>query len=321
MGGRVERTGWSMCAGVELATTVVACFGLAGIFHPALVLDRRPRLVILVALVPFALLSPAWISADQPFLRFLGAVCAVVVIMKLYDVHLGAHRGDVPDWRTFLVFLPNLASVVLRKLDDEPRPGREEDLIRLSKASLAACAAILGMVGVFQVDWRAYPFAVEHCVKVLGAFLILVPTTAAAASGLRLLGQRVREPMDNPFLSSTPADFWRRYNRPVTQFLYEDVFRPVGGRRSPIRATLVTFAVSGVLHEYIFDLSVRRIQGYQLAFFLIQGLAVAATMRLRPRGWRTFPWIVGTLAFNLTTGTLFFASVNEILPFYVARTS
>ena len=38
--------------------------------------------------------------------------------------------------------------------------------------------------------------------------------------------------------------------------LHEDVFKPLGGLRSPVRATLGTFAVSAVLHEFIFWIAV-----------------------------------------------------------------
>jgi hypothetical protein len=99
----------------------------------------------------------------------------------------------------------------------------------------------------------------------------------------------------------------------------DDVFRTLGELRAPVRATLGTFAVSAALHEYLFDLAVGRVQGYQAAFFLVQGLAVAATRKARPRGWQAAPWVAGTVAFNLATSALFFASLDEVVPFYARR--
>ena len=57
-------------------------------------------------------------------------------------------------------------------------------------------------------------------------------------------------------------------------------------------------------------------RGYQTAFFLLQGVAVAATWRVRPKGWRTVPWRLGTLAFNLASSVLFFASIHGLVAFY-----
>jgi hypothetical protein len=86
-----------------------------------------------------------------------------------------------------------------------------------------------------------------------------------------------------------------------------------------VRAALATFLVSAIIHEYVFDIAVGRVQGYQTAFFVIQGIAAAATLRVKPAGWAALPWVAGTFAFNLVTSVLFFASVGEVLPFYARR--
>jgi len=55
---------------------------------------------------------------------------------------------------------------------------------------------------------------------------------------------------------------------------------------------------------------------YQTAFFLLQGVAVVGTARVNTSGWRAVPWTVGTLAFNLASSVLFFASIHGLVPFY-----
>jgi D-alanyl-lipoteichoic acid acyltransferase DltB (MBOAT superfamily) len=127
--------------------------------------------------------------------------------------------------------------------------------------------------------------------------------------------------MDHPYLAGTPADFWRRYNRNMQQFFLEDVFIPMGASRRPLVGILFVFAVSGLLHELVFGIASGRVQGFQMAFFLIQGLAVAATARIRPRGSRAVAWAIGTLVFVLITSTLFFASMQGVVPFYSPRPS
>jgi hypothetical protein len=102
--------------------------------------------------------------------------------------------------------------------------------------------------------------------------------------------------MDAPYLASSPAEFWRRYNRPVHQFFGDDVYRPVGGVRNPVLGVLAVFAASAVIHEYVFLPAIGCIQGYQTAFFLVQGLGVLATRKARPGG--VLP-ILATLVFHL----------------------
>jgi hypothetical protein len=302
---------------IALAASVA--FIAAVVFYPTLGLDRARRRAVLVLLWTSILLTPLLIPPSRPFLRLLASVLAAALSVKLFDLHVGADRGNRPDLRTFLLFLPNLASVVLRKLDAEPRPGRSEGLVRLARAGLGAMIGTALLIATFLVDWRRVPFAVEHCTKVIAFFLALFPATGAAVGLGRLLGGKARDPMDNPFVARTPADFWRRYNRPAQQFFHEDLFRPLGGLHSPIRATLATFAISALIHEYVFDIAVGRIQGYQTGFFLVQGLAVVATLGVKPKGWRAVPWGVGTWGFNLASSVLFIASVNEVVSFYSGR--
>jgi hypothetical protein len=79
---------------------------------------------------------------------------------------------------------------------------------------------------------------------------------------------------------------------------------------------MLVFLLSAVLHEYVFGIATGRLQGFQTAFFLIQGLAVASTARMRPRGWKIVPWALGTGIFMLLSSTLFFASMQGVVPFY-----
>jgi hypothetical protein len=54
-------------------------------------------------------------------------------------------------------------------------------------------------------------------------------------------------------------------------------------------------------------------------FFLLQGLAVMATLRRRPVGPSRIAWTLATLVFIIVTTVLFGLSVNEVVPIYDAR--
>ena len=286
-------------------------------FFPALRATSRVRRLGLIVAAAFILATPWMIPPGARLLRCLAAILAVVLSIKLYDLHLGAARGVRPSLLEFLAFLPNIYSLVHRKLHAEVRPPHVLELRRAALAAFAGGTAAVVFLATFKTDWARYNFATEHAVKVVTFFLALVPLANFGASVWRLAGGRGRDFMDNPFAARTPADFWRRYNRPVHQFLEHDVFTPAGGRRSPFRAAVAAFVVSALIHEYVFFAPVGRVQGYQTAFFLVQGLAVAITLRLHPRGVAAAASIAATFAFNVLTGVLFFASVDEVLPLYV----
>jgi hypothetical protein len=248
--------------------------------------------------------------------RFLASVCSLLIWMKTYDLHVDARQAAGPGWRQLLAFLPNWGSMVLRKLEAEPRPPRRENLIRLAIALTGSGAGAAILRWLFQLDWSARSFAIEHGAKAVGLFVMLTPASWVATSAWRLARGKTKNFMNAPLLARTPADFWRRYNRPVQQFFFEDIFKRIGGVRSPVRATLLTFTISGLVHEYVFGIATGRVRGYQMIFFLIHGCAVAATLRVKPRGWQVVPWISGTFAFNLASSILFFANLNDVVPFY-----
>jgi hypothetical protein len=295
---------------------VTAAFLASAAFFLALGYGRRVRLVVLLGLGAPIALSPLLIPAKPPSLRFLASVASAALLVKVCDLHIGAYRGSKPTLRTFFMFLLNPFSVVLRRLDGERRPTARANLVDLAQAMIGLVIGGAALIWLFRFDWDGWPFALEHSAKVVGLYLALPPAAGAAVAAWRLLGGPARDGMDRPFLARTPADFWRRYNRPMQQFFHEDVFKPVGGARSPIRATLIVFAVSAIIHEYVFGIAIGRVQGYQTVFFMAQGCAVVATMRIRPKQANVIPWVVGTFLFNLASSVLFFASMNGVVRFY-----
>jgi hypothetical protein len=301
---------------IELGPAVAIAGGCASVAFPCLALPGRRRARLLLALSVLIAASPALVQSDAKLARFAAALVAVVMLVKLYDLHVSAERNDRLSFGAHIVWLLNWFSIVHRKVDAEPRPPRAEDGRRLLVAASGCLGGSLLLVWAFRVEWFGVPFLVEHSTKTLALFLALVPGASALCAAARLLGGRAREYMDNPFIARTPAEFWRRYNRVAQQFFYEDIFQRLGGLRRPVQSTLTTFAVSALVHEYLMSIAAGRIQGYQTAFFLIHGAAVAATWRIRPTGPIALAWIAATLAFNLVSSVLFFASVNELFPFY-----
>jgi len=117
-------------------------------------------------------------------------------------------------------------------------------------------------------------------------------------------------------LARTPAAFWRRFNVPMQRFFNERIFKPMGGRQKPICASLVVFVISGIIHEYVFGIALCRVQGWQMAFFILQWCAVVMTIRIKPQAGRVVPWMMATLIFNILSGVVVFSSVNGLVPFY-----
>jgi len=299
---------WLAIAIVSALVSSVATWLLLGWPRPG-----RDRWMMVALLVVAA--APLWVPRSDYAYRVPAALVAVAMLVKLYDLHVS--DGMRPPLRQFLPYLFNVFLLVYRKRDEkEGKPDREKDLRALALAMAKAALALPLCILAFWYSWRGVPLLIEHATKVIAVFLFIEPGCALVAALWRLSGRTTREFMRAPLLASTPADFWRRYNRPVQQFFHDDLFVPWGGRRAPLRLTFVTFVVSALIHEYVFGIILGRVLGFQTAFFLLQGVAATATLRLRPRcAWQ---WIAraATLAFNIVTSVLFFANLNQVLPFY-----
>lgn len=95
-----------------------------------------------------------------------------------------------------------------------------------------------------------------------------------------------------------------------------DVFKPLMGLMSPIPAILLTFAVSGLAHEYAVSIALGRFTGYMLFFFLLNGLASAVTWRLKLSGVDKFLGVTLTFVFLVIASVFFLIPVNEGISFY-----
>ncbi len=287
------------------------------VFYGALRLGPRAQTVMWVVFSGAISLAPCLVPLNAKPLRFLDGVAAVCLLWKLYDAHRDPASALAIGIGRWLLYLPNWFWFVLRRVP-RPRPAasdwrRVAIYAPLMLASVTLCCALL------RVNWSHLPFAIEHIVKVLAFIFAMICIGQTFAALYRQFAGPALDPFDHPFAARTPADFWRRWNQPFREFFHQYVFRPLGGMRHPIRAMLAVFALSGLMHEYVYGVATGRVQGWQMLFFMLQGCAAVATGRIRPKGPAVPIWWAATLAFNLATAALFFRSVNGVIPFYQRR--
>ncbi len=298
---------------------VVVAYVAALAFFPAAYLPGPFRALAWLLCSIVVALSPCLVPLGSSVWRCVSTLVAIGLLTKLYDLF---RSGDLALRRGiwfYLAWLANFFWLVLRR--NPPTIARREDWGRLPLATIRSAACLAVLVAMFSLDWSYMPFAIEHCVKVIVTYATVVSFVQLGAVAYRLSGGAALDPMLSPASAPTPAEFWRRWNRPAQQLLEAYAFRPAGGLHYPVRATLVTFAISAAIHEYVFGIATGRLQGWQAVFFLIQGVAVAASIRFRPTGWRFALSQFLTVTFNLASSLFFFQSVNSVLPFYSTRSS
>ena len=245
--------------------------------------------------------------------------CVALFTPKLLDALSAPAHWHGRSWREWIAYLPTPCVLVHRGREGlaVAPPGRTPARL-LTRAAVQIAMGGLLLAWAMRADFKHSSFWLEHGVKLLAAYLVGFDGTFLLLEGImRGLGVAVIDQTRDPALATTPADFWRRYNREAGRFFYANVFKPIGGLRHPRGAIVVTFLVNGALHEYLAWILVGSIQGYQMTFFALHGLATAITFDLRPRG--ALARAVGlavTLVFVYLTSVLFFASVSQFFPWY-----
>lgn len=266
--------------------------------------------IIALCLVLFAL---PWLCPWTPVVprAVVALTCVGLLLPKLIDACLVADQWrSSPLWQ-WLIFLPHSFRLIHRPDWRFPDPGIRHGAWLLLRGSIEILAGALLLRWALERDLGATSFWLDHAIKLSAAYLLGFDGGFVFLCGLaRVLGIKVIDFSRHPILATTPADFWRRYNREAGRLLYEDLFKPLGGLRRPRRTIMLTFLMNGLFHEYLAWVVVGAAMGYQIAFFALHGLATAATFHLRPRGAAAVVGTLLTILFLFTTSILFFASIG-----------
>lgn len=134
-------------------------------------------------------------------------------------------------------------------------------------------------------------------------------------------GVMVRPLMNNPIAATSLAEFWgRRWNTGFHDLVLANLFRPLVVRTNTAIATLLTFTVSGLIHELVISVPAGAGCGWPTLYFVLQGCGALlersnAGKRLGlGRGMRG--WFFALLIAAIPVGLLFHPPFihNVILP-------
>jgi len=145
------------------------------------------------------------------------------------------------------------------------------------KIAVVAIARILvGISLLFAIARRAHDPILTGWIGMVGMILILhFGLFALLNAGWRALRVDARPIMEQPLRSTSVAEFWgRRWNGAFNDLALGLVFRPIARRGGVAVATLIAFAVSGLIHELVISLPTGAGYGLPTSYFLLQGLAV-----------------------------------------------
>jgi hypothetical protein len=315
---------WTNALG-HFAAAVVAAYAIAALAPVlATLLPRSARRWMGWALLPAIEACILLIPPERVGFRAGAAYLVNEVAFKVVDWFGRERRPGLREYFRFLIPFPTLAVVFpyhKRRLAMPDDPWRH--LVALILGPLVVAASITLLLVAKHVEVLRTNFALDHTVK----FLLFIPTVEAISRMLfaleRLAGFDTSPIIRNAFLSRTPAEFWRRYNVRVHDWMLRNVYASAGGRRAPVRGVVAVFLVSAALHEVMFGIATSRFDGSQFLFFLLQIPAVLLSGPLERFADRAgAPGRIlahtATIVFFAVTSVLFFQGMSRVFPIVYA---
>jgi len=317
------------------------CFGLIylslGCFLTYIIIfkisNKKARNILLgINWLPLLAL-PLVIPFDYRLFRLLIVLGAGFHIVRSLDFM--SARPPFPQKPLFRQFFFYTFFALALKYPDPAMAGRKRDfsgLLQILRGGLMSAFVILMMTANTYLKTPETAYWLNLFCKMAEWYLLFVGFMDFYYGIGKLVRIEGRVNLREPILSRSPADFWfNRWNLPIIEYIQKYIFLPLDALNHPYRATFLTFLASGLLHEYGFDIAVGGINGYVLAFFMIQGIAVMLIRAVKRPIRREFPklyrfWWKGksaevmqigaNLVFFVLTGQLFFRAVDLVIDFH-----
>ncbi|MBV9654434.1 MAG: MBOAT family protein, partial [Acetobacteraceae bacterium] len=215
----------------------------------------------------------SWKALENPLIALPVGVSFVVFekITYLVDVYRRISRParNLFNYLTYVFFFPKLLAGPIIKYHemeaqlaalpaarwDDISDGFSRFMLGIVKKALIADTVGLGVDRIFAADPHAIGFADAWLGVVLFTFQIYFDFSAYSdmAIGIaRMLGFRLRENFNMPYLSCSMTEFWRRWHISLATWIRDYLYIPLGGNRVPVARRYlnlwVCFLASGLWH-------------------------------------------------------------------------
>lgn len=225
-------------------------------------------------------------------MTWLSVLAIILIMLVMKAIPLLLPRGRAARSAQF-IFSPVLAPNSLER--SQPLSAFPRLLLRAA-GCLGALLLYYWFYGqitpAFPLHGWALGYLVAPAVLLMTEVLIGVVTMLWRPGG-RLLPALHR----NPFAARSVADFWgHRWNLWVSDWFRHVVFKPL--RRRPVLAVWLVFFLSGLLHEYVLNLTLwlvtgQKLFGSMLLYFLLQAAGVMMERRFKNGpGKIVFTWVI-----------------------------
>lgn len=329
-----------------IADTFVITFLILLLYRITAAWATPIRRTITLALSTLLLLWPTFIElGHSSMISYVRAAIAFRASLMTWDMFLMRTRAEMESWSFRLVY-SHLWLLPVEAVDLEYRAAKgirsTPRLTSLYKLGIALIRSVFSfaLAPVFPPSQMLgqqsrFSYRINLLLMYLALYFMLSSGGALSLNSFGLLLGVEQLPMfENPFFTTSIRTFWSRWNRAIASVLHRVIFR---GKNTNVRQApekkkdhktpprldrrfffhslqaVMTFLVSGLMHEYLLHFSPPpRLHGGQTLFFVLNGLMTVATTyvsKFHPSLVQNTPVVIRytvLMSFFLTVAPLFF---------------
>jgi alginate O-acetyltransferase complex protein AlgI len=220
------------------------------------------------------------ITADQPaLLRMVVIVFLQLLSMKtlvIIETYSGENRLTVFQWLAFALGWFGMRATPFEQLPGIPLPYSR--LIMKGMTRIAIGLALLYLSTQAERISIAAAFFIPQLLLLVGISMILhFGILNLSTAAWRAQGVDVQELFRSPYKSTSLREFWgKRWNMAFSEMTAQIAYRPLKQHMSTEQAMLLSFLLSGLLHEIAISLPVNAGYGLPMLYFTLHAAAMLA---------------------------------------------
>jgi D-alanyl-lipoteichoic acid acyltransferase DltB (MBOAT superfamily) len=245
------------------------------------------------------------VTADQtPLLRMVVIVFLQLVSMKILvvvETYTGENRLRIVQWLAFALGWFGMRATPFEQLPNTPLPYKTliiKGITRIAIGiSLLYCSILATHASITTALFIPELLLLAGISMILHFGILNLSTVAWRAQGVD-----VQELFRTPYKATSLREFWgKRWNMAFAEMTAQIAYRPLKQTLSAEKAMLLSFLLSGLLHEIAISVPVNAGYGLPMVYFILHAFAMLAeaksttVQRLLKRPILSHIWVMSLL--------------------------
>jgi hypothetical protein len=277
---------------------------VVGYVYPFIRNQRTARLTAWLIAIVTALFSSSVSSDHPPLMRMVIIVVSQLASMKILvvvETYPGENRLTPIQWTAFSLGWFGMRPALFERLPNSPLPFTLILWKGISRVAIGIILLYLSML--LENHFEAEKIFLPQLLLLVGLSLILhFGILNLCTAFWRSFGVNVPELFQAPYKSKSLKEFWgKRWNIAFSEMTALIAYRPLKAKVGIEKALIISFLLSGLLHEVAISLPVMAGFGLPMIYFAIHAFAMHLEansiflQKLLQRKWLAHLWVMSLL--------------------------